>query len=92
MAVDFNEETKRMVDSWYGHPLSNHLANNIGRKVFMKDIPALLKWVHETAIAAERERCAKVADEWAADGDWDPDCCRGIAAQIRDPDSSKAQF
>lgn len=33
----------------------------------------------EQAIQAERERCAKVADEWAADGD----CCRGIAAQIR---------
>lgn len=44
------------------------------------------------ALRAERERCAAVADAWAADGDWDPDCCRGIAAQIRDPESAKPQF
>jgi len=44
------------------------------------------------ALKAERERCAKVADAWAADGDWDPDCCRGIAAQIRDPESAEPQL
>lgn len=44
------------------------------------------------AIAKERERCAKVADEWAADGDWDVVCCRGIAAQIRDHESAEPQL
>jgi hypothetical protein len=44
------------------------------------------------ALRAERERCAAVADAWAADGDWDKDCCRGIAAQIRDPESAEPQL
>lgn len=46
----------------------------------------------KAAFGIEREQCAKVADEWAADGDWDQDCCRGIAAQIRDPESAKPQL
>jgi hypothetical protein len=44
-----------------------------------------------SAVETERERCAAVADAWARDGDWDPDCCRGIAAQIRDPESAEPQ-
>ena len=84
MNMDFEAETKRMVDSWYGHPLSNHLANNVGRKVFMKDIPALLKWVHETAVAAERERCAYIAEVHT--GLWDEATAINIAASIRNPD------
>lgn len=53
---------------------------------------ALLANFAIAALKEERERCAKVADEWAADGDWDPDCCRGIAAQIRDPESAEPQL
>ncbi len=44
------------------------------------------------ALREERERCAQVADAGAVDGDWDPDCCRGIAAQIRDPESAEPQL
>lgn len=53
--MNFEEETRAMVDRWYGHPLSNHLANNVGRGVFMRDIPTLLERAHQ----AGREQGAR---------------------------------
>lgn len=40
------------------------------------------EWVRG-AVATERERCAKIADEYLRDGDWDRDACEAIARHIR---------
>jgi hypothetical protein len=38
------------------------------------------------ALAEERERCAKIADAYRKDGDWNTDTCEAIATSIRNPD------